>query len=732
MSDVTPQGFLRFRADLVCQRLEMGSRTVWVLKDPFSRSLQYVSDDEFAILGMVDGHRSPQQLLLECSKRFATRFMSPESLVHFLADAKRRKLLVETEVHARRTQNANLTADKSLAQSKSWWLNFLAIRLPGIRPDWILDAVYPLVRWLFTPLACVVYTSCVALAAAIAMSQWDAIADHVSEAFLNRGAAAVLPFFVVMSAVKIVHELAHAAACKAFGGDCRELGVMLLFGMPCLYCDVSDAWIMPQRYKRILVSAAGMLAEIGIAALAMFAWLWTGDAILREWWLIVMVVCSVSTIVVNGNPLMRYDGYFILSDVVGIPNLGTRASLALREIVRNRLWGERTSALNNEDNQCRFWLAVYAVASQIYRVIVILTLASMVSRFAFGSGIAILGTTFAALLVVGTVAPGLYAAIRPPDRLFRSQNRTKRSLFPIGVLLAFIGLLIIPLPRSVVAPMTIRPADSQDLFATVGGRLTSCVQDGSLVKVGDPIATLANPSLESALLEAEANHRSLMTTRKSLNSRRLSDSNHSASLTTLTATEEAALERVKLRQEEYRKLTLAAPADGMIFAPTRNVGNEDSESESVRWNETLLDQVNLGAWIKPGTVIGSIGDSLQREAILYVDQKNALLVEVGQEVRILLPHYMGKPWTGLVIEVGVTPVTQCAPELVGAGLVAVDLTTEKGRMAIPRDTLYQVRVSVEESSNPMPVRTIGSAQVQVARSSIMTRLCRLLFQSFRF
>jgi len=732
MSEVVPPGSLRFRADLVCQRLEMGSRTAWVLKDPFSRSLQYVSEDEFAILGMVDGQRSLQQVLAECSKKFATRFTSADSLVHFLADAKRRKLLIGTGGNHRRSPIAKLTSDVTSWPAKSWWQSCLAIRLPGIRPDWILAGVLPIARLFFTPLACVAYSGCVLLAAMLALSHWDAVSDHVSAAFLNRGTDTILQFFVVVSLVKIIHELAHATACTALGSDCRELGVMLIFGMPCLYCDVSDAWIMPQRYKRILVSAAGMLAEIGIATLATFAWLWTGDAVLREWWLIVMVVCSVNTILVNGNPLMRYDGYFILSDVVGIPNLGSRASSVLRRMVRSWLWGEKTLALNDEDDRRRFWLASYAVASQIYRSVVILTLASIVSRFAFGHGLALLGTSFAALLVLGTMAPGTYAAIKPPGRFFRSQNGARRSLFPIGVLLVFICLLLIPLPQSVVAPMTIRPAESQDLFATIGGRLTSCVQEGDFVKTGDSIATLVNPSLESELLNAQANHQSLMTTRKNFISRRLSDSSNTANLATLIASEQAALERVKLRQEEFSKLTLVAPTDGMIFAPTRNVVNKDPSSESAGWNGTPLDQANLGAWIEPGTVIGSIGDTRKREAILFVDQNSAALIEVGKEVRLLLPDHLGKPWKGLVIEVGATPVTQCLPELVGAGLVAVDLTTESGRMSIPRDTLYQVRVQIEDSSSPLHVRTTGFARVQVAWSSLFTRLSRSLFQSFRF
>ena len=734
MNEAASHGLLRFRADLVCQRLEMGHQAVWVLKDPFSRSLQYVTEDEFSILSMVDGQRSPQQLLIECSKRFAMRFTSADSLLHFLADAKRRKLLIATGVNERRPHKAKPTSDVTFAQSKPWWKNCLAIRLPGIRPDWILDFefVVPLARSVFTPLGCIVYTTCVLLSATIALAHWDTIADHVSAAFLNRGTDTLVQFLVVVSAVKIIHELAHAAACKAFGGDCRELGVMLLFGMPCLYCDVSDAWLMPQRYKRILVSAAGMLAEIGMAAVATFAWLWTGDAVLREWWLVVMAVCSVNTILVNGNPLMRYDGYFILSDVVGIPNLGARASLALRRIVRSWLWGERTAALNVEDNERRFWLASYAVASQIYRVIVMLTLATIVSRFAFGHGLGMLGMSFAALLVVGTMAPGAYAAIKPAGSFFRTQGRAKRSLFPGGVLLAFIGLLLIPLPQSVVAPMTIRPAESRDLFATVGGRLMSCVQDGAVVRIGDPIATLMNHSLESELLAAKANHQALVTTRKSFISRRLSDSNNTDDLATLTASEEAALEQVKLRQAEIGKLTFVAPTEGMIFAPARNVVHKDSANESAGWNGTPLDQENFGAWIEPGTLIGAIGDAQKREAILFVDQKSASLVNVGLNVQILLPDQLGKSWLGSVIEVGVTPVTQCAPELVGTGLVAVDLTTEKGRMAIPRDMLYQVRVQVEDSSHPLPVRTVGSARVQVAWSSIVTRLRRSLFQSFRF
>ena len=188
-------------------------------------------------------------------------------------------------------------------------------------------------------------------------------------------------FFIAIGVIKVCHELAHGIACHAGGGKCREMGLLLLFGVPCLYCDVSDAWLMPKRSHRIFVSAAGMIAECVIASVAVLVWAFTHDGGLHDLAAMIVVVASISTIVFNANPLMRYDGYFMLSDWVGVPNLSVESSDALR-----RLFDKRHPARN-----VRFLIG-YAILSGLYRLLVCGTIVWLACGFTartFGWGAAI-------------------------------------------------------------------------------------------------------------------------------------------------------------------------------------------------------------------------------------------------------------------------------------------------------------------------------------------------------
>ena len=121
-------------------------------------------------------------------------------------------------------------------------------------------------------------------------------------------------------------------SCRSIGRECNEMGVLLLAFIPCLYCNVSDVWMEPKRWKRMLVSSAGIYVEMLIAAICVPLWLMSNSGELQLFWFTLMTICSVNTILINGNPLLRYDGYYLLFDAVGIPNLYMKAQAALQDL----------------------------------------------------------------------------------------------------------------------------------------------------------------------------------------------------------------------------------------------------------------------------------------------------------------------------------------------------------------------------------------------------------------
>jgi putative peptide zinc metalloprotease protein len=717
---VTTEG-LRLRRDLICQKLEMAPRAMWVLKDPFSKELHYVSEDEFTILKLLNGKRSLKEILTECSRHFATRFVAPDALIRFLADAKRRHLLV-TKVSMDMTASTVAANSKPARRSRSGWSRLLAWQLPGIKCNRWLDSVFSYVSPRSIQTAAGIYLAVAVSAALIAVAYLPIIVTNIAEAFASRGSEALIQFFIVIAVAKIIHELAHAFTCRYFGGDCREMGVMLLMGMPCLYCDVSDAWLMPQRYKRVLVSAAGMLAEIGLASAATLVWFFAEDAMLSQWCLVVMTVCSCSTVLVNGNPLMRYDGYFILSDLVSIPNLGQKATQSLRLLVQSWMGREVAPLRAFEDSPPPRWLPAYAMASLLYRAMVFLSLAWFLYQLTAGHHVAAIGIFLGIGLLTATLVPELKSIFAPSHRSFSAFTSTDRKsvwMWCIGVL--GLLLLLIPLPRTLVVPMQIQAAESQTIFAGAQGSLQTHVREGDVVSDGDLIATIVQQDLATALVEAESELALLATMRVNLEGIRQSKPELSASLLEAKKAEDAAIERVALIESESSRLSIRSTVAGVVFAEKIAVVKLPHETTEPAFQYSLLDECNQGVLVQPGEPICTIGSKTRREAILLVEQKQASLVHPGQDVRLILAADTHAQ-VGKVIEVSASPQrdkNSLQPSRVTQSLIKAE------------HSMYQVRVLLEDYPYPLPVRTTGQARISVEPVSLAARLFRFFLQSIR-
>ena len=228
--------------------------------------------------------------------------------------------------------------DQRRKQRYQTLLGVLAIRFRGINPRALLDWLYPKFRWLFSPL-CVAASLLLALAAVLLVAvEFQTFLARLPD-FRTILAASNLPWLLVALAVtKILHELGHALACRHFGGDCHEIGVMLLVFTPCLYCNVSDSWMLPSKWQRMAIAAAGMYVELILATVCTFLWWFSEPGIFNSLCLNTMLVCSIGTVLLNGNPLLRYDGYFILADLIDVPNLSASATAAVERLAAQFAW----------------------------------------------------------------------------------------------------------------------------------------------------------------------------------------------------------------------------------------------------------------------------------------------------------------------------------------------------------------------------------------------------------
>ena len=713
----SPAPKLALRADLIKERIRMGKTFYWVLKDPLARAYYYFSDREFAILKLLDGRRRLNEITQECSQQFAPDYVAPESIVGFLADATDKGLVRLTGATPK---DASSTVD--LAAKRSWLSYPLAIRLPGINPDRTLDRVAEKLHWLVNPVSLIIWLAVVGFALLFAVVHFKSLVEHIALAAGRTGAPWWLTLLIVISATKIVHELAHAIVCKLMGAECREVGVMLLLGVPCLYCDVSDAWMLKERWKRVFVSFAGIAAELVIAAIAVFLWHVSESAVLRDISVSVIVVCSVSTVVFNGNPLLRYDGYFILSDLIGIPNLSSESSSLIRNWFRRLIWSLPKAGGETAQPDRRLTMAIYGVLSGIYRAFVLLFIAMLVYRFAGGFGLHTIGGLVAMMMVVAMIRRSVKPILTAPPQATRrsAAGAPRRRLLVVGSLLVAAVCLFVPLKQTVQAPVLMMPADAKEIVVTVPGVLDSFRTEGDLGE-SEVIATLKNTDVAIEQLRKTSEMQRLQTTLSALEQRQAFDSSASAKIPATQKSLEAAVVQSNLAKRELDRLSIRSPSEGMFFAPPNRIPLSPDEAAQ-SWIGIPLELANRGAYLDSGTLLGIVGDAHRREAFALVRQQEIELIRVGQAVNCWSAS--GDSHRGRVIEIAASPTKQVPRELIAAGHIVQP-------SPVTNDVYYRVRIELNQATNTPPVRSTARASITTKPTSILHRIVRAISTMFR-
>ncbi|HEX3725849.1 MAG TPA: hemolysin D, partial [Pirellulales bacterium] len=362
---------LRMRADLECRRQTFGGRRYWAVKDPISLKYFHLAADEWFVLTMLDGRTSADEMRRRFNAQFAPRSLGTAQLEAFLSRLHRGGLLL-ADSPGQGKQLLDRHAKRARRERYHALLGALAIRFRGVNPRPLLDWLWPKCRFLFSP-ACVAVNLLLAVGAVLLIVvQFDTFHARLPE-FRAIVAAENLPWLLVaLAATKMMHELGHALACRTFCGDCHEIGFMLLVFVPCLYCNVSDSWMFDNKWRRIAVAAAGIYVELILASTCTFLWWWTEPGLFNSLCLNTMLICSLGTLAINANPLLRYDGYFILSDLVEVPNLAARSRAVLIGYLRRWCLGWDHPGDRGTPARYPELLAAYAVASIAYRWIVVI------------------------------------------------------------------------------------------------------------------------------------------------------------------------------------------------------------------------------------------------------------------------------------------------------------------------------------------------------------------------
>jgi putative peptide zinc metalloprotease protein len=310
---------------------------------------------------------------------------------------------------------------------------------------------------------------------------------------------------ITMAAVKVLHEFGHGLSCKKFGGECHEMGIMFLVFTPCLYCNVSDSWMLPNKWQRVFIGAAGMYVELFLASIATFLWWFSDDGMFNFLCLSVMFICSVSTVVFNGNPLLRFDGYYILMDILEIPNLRQKANEVLKRWFQKNCLGLELQENPFLPTKNRFLFACFTIASNIYRWVVTISIIMFLNEVLKPYGLQALGRAVAVAGIVGMLVPGIIAItkfFKTPGKA--SKMKRANILTSLAVTAAILSVVFfLPLPFSVRCSIETKPRDGLEVRSTVPGEFVEWkVKPGDSVRKNDVLCVLDSIDLKIQLAKA--------------------------------------------------------------------------------------------------------------------------------------------------------------------------------------------------------------------------------------
>jgi putative peptide zinc metalloprotease protein len=573
MSTCTPEtttterpASLRARPDLVTVRQRWRGKSVWAVQDPLARRHYHLSEHEWSILQWLDGQTSLAEVRRRFEARFAPLRLGGEQLQGFLAMlADEGLLLVDAPNQAERLQSRRQREQRG--RRAQALLNVLSIRLPGFNPERLLEWLYPPLAWLFSPLCVAVWLLLAAGTAVSLAVNWSEVTARLPG--LAELAAPANWFWVLatLAVIKLLHELGHALAMRHFGGRCREMGLMLLVFTPSLYTNVSDSWMLESRWRRIAVAAAGMYVELMLATVATLVWWWTQPGLLNTLCLSTMLICSLGTVLLNGNPLMRFDGYYILADLVEVPNLAEQAGAWLRRTAARWLLGVELPEHPALNDAPRKLLAGYAIASTAYRWLLIVGVLWGLNHLLAAWRLEALGVLLTAVVLASLVLPTALAAatfVRQPLRRgrWRPWRAIVSGLFVAGLAAAILWL---PVPMNVTAPALVEYAGAKSVFVEVAGELAPRVKVGQQVRRGELLARLTNRDMTLELARLTGQRERTRQRLAALEARRLSDPTQGELVPSTRASLADLEERLRQLRQDIARLELTAPASGTVL-----------------------------------------------------------------------------------------------------------------------------------------------------------------------
>ncbi len=557
----------------------------FVLKDPTTLKYFRLRPPEYLIYQLLDGENTLDDILRALAERFPADQFEPQTVMNFLVMLRGANLLIVPG-----KQNTEYLLKRKKVTTRGFWTKlrteFLFYKIPLLDPDKLLIRLDKTIgRFLFTRGMAILVFILLVGAIYLFIGNIDNLSRRMPLlSWINL--MYLVPSFLI---VKLIHEFGHGLTARHFGTEVHEMGILFLVFTPCPYCDVSDCWMLSDKGKRMWITAAGIAVEIVLAAMACYIWSLTKPGtVINQFALNVMLMASINTLLFNGNPLLRYDGYYFMMDMIEIPNLKQKSSSYLWYLFQRYVLGEDNASEPMDAHGRENGLVFYAICSTVYRWFIMVAIITMIWKFLDPYGLG-------ALAAVMALASIYSALIQPVFRFFKYLYTHRHaihlriasfSLLVVIILGTVVWIMMIKVEQSVDVQCVLRPTDMQVLYVTQPGLIDlsggELVRDGQEVTEGQVLLTLRDPELESQYNDINYEIEQLKAEREQARSNMNQEveavalSSKIESLETKKERIAESLERLKIIANANGRLQLRLPQpleqmDGMYLALQREV-----------------------------------------------------------------------------------------------------------------------------------------------------------------
>ncbi|MBP7143364.1 MAG: PqqD family peptide modification chaperone [Opitutaceae bacterium] len=604
------------RVDLVIRRQLFKYEDYYVVKDPLSLTYFRLQPEEAYIVGLMDGRRKMREIYAAYLEHYPNSERALEDIATFVNHLGTSGLL---SINARSFID---TARKAKARPNHWLMvwgkvvsSVLFFKVPLLDPSPWLGKVVHAVRFFWRPW----FVALSLLFISGTLVRLGINKDEFAHPGINFFSASNLALvWVTIIFIKSMHEFGHAMTCRRFGGEVHEMGFCLMCFTPCGYVDASDAWMMRHKRHKLYTTIAGVFVELNLAAIAAHLWLLFPDGIARNLAFNAMLVASINTLLFNANPLMRFDGYYVVCDLLEIPNLRAKAIAYCSYHLQRFLLGYRNAqqeALMSSDTRGSVFV-IYAILAYLYMIFIIYGLTQIFARVLAPYGLHDIGLlvgifvegSFVALpfikVFMDAFSPGAHITKAGPTRWY-----VLRSLGILGVIVLL--LFTVPTRFYVSEQAVVSAAVAEDIAPQVTGMITEVlVTPGQTVKTGDVLVRLENSTLVADLLQKQTDldrARLRFATLQSTPNWKASES-----LPEAAKTMDIAATEVARAQAEVDRLVIRAGRDGVI------------------WSRRMDELV--GRYADPSSVLMRIVDPTRLRLLIPLSEGKAEVVDIGNTV----------------------------------------------------------------------------------------------------